>query len=70
MNTLQLNIQGMRCDGCADRICALLDKEIGIRKVSISWADGTGRIVHNPQATSQDRIIAIIENAGFTTSQA
>ncbi len=70
MNTLDLTINGMHCDGCANRIHSLLEKEIGVRKVSISHEVGTGSVVFNSQAIDEEKIITIIEHAGFTVGRA
>jgi len=66
MNTLDLTIDGMHCDGCATRIRSLLEKDSGIREVSVSFETGMGRIIYSPQSTDEERIVAIIERAGFT----
>ena len=69
MNTLSLTIGGMYCNGCANRIHSLLEKEPGVREVSVSAHTGTGRIAFSPQTTDEKRIVAIIERAGFTVGR-
>ncbi|MFV2093777.1 MAG: heavy-metal-associated domain-containing protein [Hyphomicrobiales bacterium] len=69
METLDLNITGMACDKCADRIRLVLKNHTGVRKADIIWQPGTGRITYNSQTTSADRIVATIEGAGFTVAR-
>lgn len=70
MNTLDLDIEEMHCDGCATRIRSLLEKESGVREAAVSFKTGIGHFIYNPQSTDEARIIAIIERAGFTSVKA
>jgi len=70
MNTLDLTIDGMHCDGCAGRIQSLLEKEAGISEITISAKAGTGQIAYSPHLTNEKQIVAIIERAGFTVGRA
>ena len=65
MNTMTLKIDGMSCDGCAERVTTLLEKEPGIRKVAVSFSTGEGQISFNPQSVAEERIFEIITQAGF-----
>ncbi len=69
LDTLNLTIGGMHCDGCAERIHSLLKNEPGVREISISFETGKGRIAYSPQATGKGRVVAIIERAGFTVEK-
>ena len=68
MNILDLTISGMHCDDCATRISSLLEKEAGVREVSISYETGTASLVYHSHAIEKKRIVAVIERAGFTVS--
>ncbi len=65
MTTTTLKIDGMHCDGCAARIQSLLSKQAGVREAAVSFADGAARVSFNPQAINKDRLIEIVELAGF-----
>jgi len=65
MKSLALKIQGMRCDGCAGTIEALLAREPGVKGASVSYAAGKGQILYDPGATDLARIAATIERAGY-----
>ncbi len=66
MTTTTLKIDGMHCDGCATRLQSLLSKEPGVREASVSFADGAARLILNPQAVNEDRLVEVIELAGFS----
>ena len=66
MTTMTLKIDGMYCDGCAARIQSLLSKQAGVRAATVSYADGAARLDFNPQSVNEDRLIEVIELAGFS----
>jgi len=65
MKTITFKIEGMRCDGCADTIKTLIEKEPGVRMASVSFDEGRARILYDPQAVGEDRLIATIQKPGF-----
>jgi copper chaperone CopZ len=69
MHILTMTIDGMRCDGCADRIRNLLTKESGVREVTVSYDDAAASVTINEHATSEDRVREVIERAGFSVVQ-
>ncbi len=66
MNTVTIKIEGMHCDGCAERITILLEKEPGVRDAAVSFADGQARVRYNSHAIHQDRLVEVIEGGGFS----
>ena len=56
--TIRLNISGMTCDGCADTVSRYLKKEKGVLDVAIQWQSGTGEVTFDPEATSEEKILA------------
>ncbi len=69
MNMLKLKIDGMHCDGCAERITTLLKKEPGVREVAVSFSAGEGQITYNSHAVEQERIVEVVKQAGFGAEQ-
>ncbi len=65
MKSLILEIQGMHCDGCAETIKALVMREPGVKSVAVTFTGGEARILYDPAATSEDRLIAAVERPGF-----
>ncbi len=66
MNTVTFKIGGMRCDGCAERIRTLLAAVPGVREASASFAGRVALVRYNPHATRENRLLEVIEKAGFT----
>lgn len=65
MKAVELNIEGMHCNGCADTIEALLGRERGVKSASVSRATGLGRVLYDPAVTNVPRISRTIAQAGY-----
>lgn len=65
MKTVNLKIEGMHCDGCAETVKELLDAETGVNQSAVAYKDGSARILFDPAATSEQRLASVIKRAGF-----
>jgi copper chaperone CopZ len=65
MESLELRIDGMHCDGCAHTIESLLGREPGIQSVSVSHTTGAGRFLYDASVTDAGHIAKTIEQAGY-----
>ncbi len=65
MKTAILKIEGMHCDGCATTIKTVLEREPGVQMAAVSFAEGQARVLYDPQATAEERLVATIEKPGF-----
>lgn len=65
MKTTIFRIEGMNCDACANTIKGLVEKEPGVRIASVSFSGGQARILYDPNATSEDRLVDVIQRPGF-----
>ncbi|MBI1965673.1 MAG: heavy-metal-associated domain-containing protein [Betaproteobacteria bacterium] len=65
MKTVVLQIQGMHCDGCAETIKALLDVEAGVKASSVSFKDGSARVLYDPAAADEAKLVAAVEKGGY-----
>ena len=65
MKTATLKIEGMHCEGCAQTIKALVTQEPGVKQAEVSFAAGEARILYDPVAISEERLIAAIEQPGY-----
>ena len=64
MKTAIFKIDGMHCDGCARTVEALVSAEPGVRKASVSFKEREARVLFDPNAVSEDRLVATIQQAG------
>ena len=55
-STLELRIEGMTHDGCAQTIRRVLEGEAGVRSVSVDWRAGRARVLFDDAATQIARI--------------
>lgn len=65
MQILDWKIDGMHCGGCAQTLQALLARLPGVRRVEVSWPDGHARLLLDPQEASPERVVELIERAGY-----
>lgn len=65
MKSVIFTVEGMHCDGCALTIKTLLEREAGVQMVAVSFDEGQARVLYNPQATGEERLIAAIRKPGF-----
>jgi len=65
MKTTTFKIDGMRCDGCARTIEALVTGAPGVNAATVSFNDREARIVFDPQATDEAQLTATIEKPGY-----
>ena len=66
METVKIEIDGMKCDGCAERIEGLLGKKPGVRETVVSYADGGASVTFNPHSVTEKELHEVIERAGFS----
>jgi copper chaperone len=60
----------MHCHGCAARIKSLLEREPGVRRAEVRFAEGRARVRYNGHAISEARLREVIENGSFEASSA
>jgi copper chaperone len=63
MKNATFKIEGLRCDGCANTVRGLVEKEPGVK--AVSFAEGEARVLYDPQATDEERLIGTIQKPGF-----
>lgn len=71
MKSVTLKVEGMHCDGCANTIKAIVEREHGVKSVAVNFADREARLLYDPATTSEDKLVALVERPGFrVTSRA
>ncbi len=66
--TLELDISGMHCAGCAAGIEGTLKNLEGIKSVSVNFATSKGIFVFNPSKITKEQIIQKIKELGYDAS--
>lgn len=70
MKTLTVTIDGMHCDGCAETVKALLTLEAGVKAVNVSYPDACARVLYDPRATDEGKLVAAVEKGGYKATAA
>jgi copper chaperone len=65
MKSLIAEIEGMRCEGCAETIKALLSLEAGVEAVTVSYQEGRAQLGYDPAAVDPAKLVAAIEKCGY-----
>ncbi len=65
MKSVTLKIEGLRCNGCAENVKAVISAEPAVRGASVSHAEGEARILYDPHATNEEQLVRLIERAGY-----
>ena len=64
MQSTELTVAGMHCDGCVQRVRAALREEPGIERAEVTL--GKVVVAYYPEAVSVDAVRAKIEALGYT----
>ena len=62
-----LNIIGMTCSGCSDRIIRVLEAIPGVLKADISHESNAGVVTTSAEVTTS-QLVEIVESSGFEAS--
>lgn len=65
METVQLNIEGMHCDGCVNSITKALKAVSGVGNVEVSLEQKRATVSYNPAQCGQAELKDAVEDAGF-----
>lgn len=65
METIQLNIEGMTCNGCVNSVKNVLQKIPGVNSAEVSLEQKRATVIYNPAQSNPAQFKAAIEDAGF-----
>lgn len=65
METIQLNIRGMTCNGCINSVKNVLQKTIGVSSAEVSLEQNSATVIYNPEQINSAQLKAAVENAGY-----
>jgi len=66
---MNVAVEGMHCERCAERLQARLKKVPGVRVAAVSFAQGHARILYDPDAADESDVIDEIEKSGFRAAE-
>lgn len=65
MKSLTLKVEGLRCDGCAERVRTRVAAQPGVKSTEVSFEQAQARVLYDPQATDEDRLVGVIQELGY-----
>jgi Hg(II)-responsive transcriptional regulator len=65
MKTALLKIDGMHCDGCAETIKSVIERQPGVQAAEVSYDRSQGRILYDPEAIPEQRLVATVRKLGY-----
>ncbi|MBI3901789.1 MAG: heavy-metal-associated domain-containing protein [Nitrosomonadales bacterium] len=65
METIQLSIQGMTCNGCVGSVKKVLQALPGVSGVEVSLEHNRATLTYDPAQTGMAQFKAAVEDAGY-----
>jgi len=65
METVDLKVEGMDCDGCVKSVTRMLSGVAGVQKVDVSLAEGRATVVYDPAKAQLADMKRAVERAGY-----
>lgn len=65
MKSLTIKVEGMSCNGCAERIRSGVAAQPGVRTAVVSFDQGQARVLYDPRAVDENRLVDAVQKLGF-----
>jgi len=65
METSELRVEGMDCEGCVKSVIRMLTGVRGVEKVDVSLAEARARVTYDPAQSGPADFKRAVERAGF-----
>ena len=65
METVDLKVEGMDCDGCVKSVTRMLSGVKGVQKVDVSLAEGRATVTYDPGTAQAADMKRAVERAGY-----
>lgn len=65
METAEIRVEGMTCDGCVASVTRTLQRIAGVQGVDVSLAGHRAKVTYDPARTGLDELKRAIERAGY-----
>jgi copper chaperone len=65
MQTDMMQVTGMKCGGCTNKISLALNEIVGVTDVQVSLASGEVTVRYDERITSSQRLSAVVVSTGF-----
>jgi copper chaperone len=65
METIELKVEGMDCDGCVKSVTRMLSSVAGVQSVDVSLAAARAKVTYDPAKASVAQMKKAVERAGY-----
>ena len=65
METVELKVEGMDCEGCVKSVTRMLSGVPGVEKFDVSLAQGNARVTYDPARSGLAEFKRAVERAGY-----
>ena len=65
MDTVELKVEGMDCEGCVKSVTRMLSGVPGVQKVDVSLAQARARVTYDPAKVGVQEMKKAVERAGY-----
>jgi copper chaperone CopZ len=65
METVELKVEGMDCEGCVKSVTRMLSGVPGVEQVDVSLAQGSARVTYDPAKSGLAQLKRAVERAGY-----
>jgi copper chaperone CopZ len=65
METIELKVEGMDCEGCVKSVTRMLSGVPGVQAVDVSLAEARARVTYDPQKTTVPDMKKAVVRAGY-----
>lgn len=70
MKSLILKVEGLHCNGCAERVQSRLTAQPGVKNTQVSFDQAQAKVLYDPQTTDEGRIVQVIQDLGYRAAVA
>ena len=65
METVELKVEGMDCQGCVKSVTRMLSGVAGVQKVDVSLEQGRATVTYDPAKSNVAEMKRAVERAGY-----
>jgi len=65
METIELKVEGMDCEGCVKSVTRMLSGVAGVQKVDVSLEKASAQVTYDPSKSGPAEFRRAVERAGY-----
>lgn len=65
MKSLTMKVEGMSCNGCAERIRSTVAAQAGVQTTVVSFDEGQALVLFDPLTIDENLLVGTVQKLGF-----